>query len=184
MKLAKFAVIGTAIVLLVLGALYIGDAQAQNMQFGGRQSVAFAQDLWDAMQGYENWPMKSDFYEGQEPHGAILRMYYNMVSVEGIPYHVIIKDNYGGENATISRVRNNPGNYLGSVTVMVQREEGYDPEHNNWFWAKYLPDGTMDKNPKGIPLAGKVAKMGGGEVAGCIGCHQNAAGEDYLFTND
>ena len=63
---------------------------------------------------------------------------------------------------------------------MFQREEGYDPETRDWFYAKYLPDGSMDENPMGMALAGLVGK---GADAGCIACHQGA-GDDYLFTTD
>ena len=37
------------------------------------------------------------------------------------------------------------------------------------------------KNPKGMSLAGRVAK---GMPAGCIACHSNAGGGDFLFIND
>ena len=48
--------------------------------------------------------------------------------------------------------------HLGAVTVMFRREAGYDAQNKNWFWAKYLPDGSLDKNPNGMQLAGRVAK--------------------------
>ena len=50
-----------------------------------------------------------------------------------------------------------------------------------WFWAKYKKDGSIDKNPKGAKLAGRVAK---GKDAGCIACHQGAPGEDMVFAFD
>ena len=72
--------------------------------------------------------------------------------------------------------------YCGSaVTVMFQRESGYDDDNKNWYWAKYLADGSLDKNPKGMELAGRVAK---GADAGCIACHSGADGEDYEFLRD
>jgi hypothetical protein len=64
---------------------------------------------------------------------------------------------------------------------MFRREAGYDEDNQNWFWAKFLPDGTLDKNPKGMMLAGQVAK---GADVGCIACHSNAGGDDYVFTAD
>jgi hypothetical protein len=74
-----------------------------------------------------------------------------------------------------------PSKHLGAVTVMFKREDGYDADNQNWFWAKYLPDGSLDKNPKGMQLAGRVAK---GADAGCIACHSTAEGDDYLFTSN
>jgi hypothetical protein len=74
-----------------------------------------------------------------------------------------------------------PDEYLASVKIMVQMEPGYDPPNNNWFYAKYLPDGSLDKNPKEMKLAGRVAK---GADTGCIACHRRAADNDFVWTND
>ena len=55
-----------------------------------------------------------------------------------------------------------------------------DTSTGDWFYAKYLPDGSLDQNPNGVALAGLVGKNA---EAGCIACHQNA-GENYLFTTE
>ncbi|MFK8033377.1 MAG: hypothetical protein AB8B94_04455 [Hyphomicrobiales bacterium] len=47
---------------------------------------------------------------------------------------------------------------------MFKREDGYDAENKNWFWVKYFPDASLDKNPKEMELAGRIAK--GNEEAG------------------
>ncbi len=67
---------------------------------------------------------------------------------------------------------------VGAVTVMFKREAGYDPENKDWFWVKYKPDGTLHINPKGMALAGRVAK---GMDQGCIACHKAVAAKDYIF---
>jgi len=149
--------------------------------FGGKEDVAFASKLWEAMKGYDTWPLKSDFYAGGAPHGKVLRMYYNVVHVGEAHYHVIIKDNFGGEGVKPEIVAKSPAKYLAAVTVMVQRKPGYDPENNDWFWAKFNPDGSVAPNDKGMALAGRVAK---GMPKGCIACHSEAEGKDYLFLND
>jgi hypothetical protein len=151
------------------------------MPFGGEKDVAFAGALWTAMEGYHDWIMQSDIMPGGSPHGKFVRMYYNIVTVGGKPYHVVVKDNYGGEGVTLEMVKENPGGYLMAVTPMLQREPGYDADNSNWFWVKYGADGSIDKNDKGMAMAGRVAK---GMPMGCIACHANAAGGDYLFTND
>ena len=56
----------------------------------------------------------------------------------------------------------------------------YDAENADWFWVKYKADGSLDVNPKGALLAGRVVK--GGDK-GCIACHKGA-GPDMLFTRD
>jgi hypothetical protein len=167
------------IVFLIGTGLISGEEK--KMPFGGEKDVAFAENIWMAMKGYEQWPMRSGFYQGTSPHGKVLRLYYNMVNVDDQPYHVIVKDNFGGQEATVKNAAKAPNEYLAAVTIMVQRRPGYDPDNNNWFWAKYLADGSLDKNAKGMKLAGRVAK---GMNAGCIACHAKAGDNDYVFTND
>jgi len=168
-----------AFAALIFGVV-AGSALAAQ-PFGGDEDTAFASDVWQAMQGYEQWRLKSGYYPGTSPHGQFLRVYYNLITVQGKPYHVIVKDNYGGQDASQDKVAAKPHEFLKSVTIMLQREAGYDPDNNDWFWAKYAPDGTVEKNPKGMALAGRVAK---GTDQGCIACHQHAGGGDYVFTND
>ena len=171
-----------SIILVVLAlSIFSQPVGTQEMAFGGKEDVEFANRLWKAMKDYQKWLMKSDFYPGASPHGQFLRLYYNMVNVNGKPYHVIVKDNFGGEGARLETVSQSPEKYLAAVTVMVQREAGYDSDNNDWFWVKYKADGTIDKNPQGMALAGRVAK---GMDVGCIACHQQAEGNDYVFTND
>jgi hypothetical protein len=153
----------------------------QDMPFGGQDDVKFAKDLWQAVNGYDSWLTKSDYYEGNRPHGKILRNYFSIVTVNGKNYPAIIKDNFAGEGASLTSVSENPNEYLVAVTIMVKRSDGYDPDNQNWFWVKYKPDGTIDKNKKGISLAGRVAK---GMDSGCINCHSIAKGSDYYFSND
>jgi hypothetical protein len=161
--------------------LIIGLSEAQEQPFGTDADVSFAKSVWTAMDDYSEWPIRTDFYEGRSPHGEFLRTYYNIVTIDGTPYHVIAKDNYGGEGATMETVSESPHEYLASATIMVQRHEGYDPDNNDWFWVKYNSDGTIAKNAKGMALAGRVAK---GADKGCIACHASAKDGDYLFSND
>ena len=65
-----------------------------------------------------------------------------------------------------------------------QRESGYDSDNEDWFWAKYMPDGSLAVKSKmgmKIRLAGRVAK---GKSEGCIACHHGAPGGDYVFASD
>ena len=112
-----------------------------------------------------------EFYKGESPHGAFLKMYLNRQAVANptkLPHRsIVIKENYGPDKKTLM-----------AVTVMY-RMEGYNPEHYDWYWAKYNPDGTVAKAPPekgGMALAGKVK--------GCIACHDNTEGDDFAFFND
>ena len=152
--------------------------------FSGPANVNYASQLWSALEKASlvgPGAVQSTPYEGQEPHGAILVVLEQNVSVGGHTGVAIVKNNYGGEGVSKETVANDPGKYLAAVTVMYQREQGYDPDHQNWFWAKYNPDGTLQANPKGMQLAGRVAK---GAEKGCIACHDGAAGDDYVFNHD
>lgn len=164
--------------VVIVFMLGIGvNAIAQNkMEFGGAKDVSFADSLWSAMKGYDQWPMKSDIYPGNSPHGKFLRLYFNSVTLNGKNYLVVVKDNYGGENVTREMVVSSPNKYLVAVTPMVWMEQGYAPKENNLFWAKYAADGSVMKTPQGTAVVGKVTS--------CINCHAEAKGGDYMFSND
>lgn len=151
--------------------------------FGGENDTAYADRLWQAMVQNDlvgDGALMSSPYTGQHPHGAVLDTLYTTLQVGSNNDTLIVKRNYGGEGVSKQAVANNPGQYLKAVTVIYKRP-GYDPDNSNWFWAKYLPDGSLDTNPKGMKLAGKVAK---GMSQGCIACHTGAPGGDMVFTSD
>lgn len=174
-------------VVLLTAALFIvflgltAWAQSDGQPFGGDDDVSFAAQVWEAIDGYQEWRVKTDVMKGRSPHGDYLQTYWSVINVDGKYYHTVVKDNFYGEDLTAEMIAESPGEYLDAVTVMVQREAGYDPDNNNWFWAKYNPDGSIATNPKDMKLAGRVAK---GADQGCIACHSAAKGGDYLFTND
>ena len=178
--------ISVASVTLVLSAC-AGDPMMMEDKmppFGGPDSVSYAGDLWRALEDANlvgPTAIETKAYPGQHPHGAVLQNVDGMLTVNGVTGPVIVKTNYGGDGASVESVTMNPSQYLAAVTVMFKRP-GYDPDNNDWFWAKYLPDGSLDKNPKGMQLAGRVAKVD--PPAGCIGCHSAAPGGDMVFTHD
>lgn len=180
MKLSNPPTRGVLALALVAFAA-AGTAQAP---FGGADSVAYAAKLWEAMEAANlagDGAVVSKVYEGQPPHGAVLDTIDTELTVDGHTGVAIIKRNYGGEGVEVSKVANDPGKWLAAVTVMFKREPGYDPENRDWFWAKFKPDGSLDTNPKGMELAGRVAK---GADKGCIACHRGAPGGDYVFNHD
>lgn len=177
------AALGFAALLAV--GLSAGDANSQGkMPFGDKASVSFSKDLWAALVKSRlagKNAINSRPYEGQAPHGAILQTIDTTVSVKGRSARVIVKNNFGPAGISINDVWTDPNKHLKAVTVMFKRESGYDKDNKDWFWAKFKTDGSLDKNPKGMMLAGRVAK---GADKGCIACHSGAGGGDYLFIND
>jgi hypothetical protein len=152
--------------------------------FGGEENVAYADAAWTAMadadlvgdDGIVAYP-----YEGNDPHGTVLEYLETEIPIADAQRLVVVKRNHVGEDVSVENVINDPNEYLASVTVMIRREEGYDPDHQNWWWAKYDPDGSLQTNPADMALAGRVAK---GADQGCIACHQTAPGNDYVFSHD
>ena len=161
----------------------VGEISRATAQSGARSGVNFqsGQDFearfWKWLQSaqYKNWapqPGKTgDIYEGQSPHGAFLKVYMNRTADErpkDLPLgSILVKKNYGKDKKTLM-----------AVTVMY-RTKGYDSAHNDWYWVKYNPDGTVAKTPpeKGSkPIAGRFPS--------CIACHEGADGNDYSFVND
>lgn len=165
-------ILGTFVALVVVVSVLntitqVSSEKETNMPFGGKQDVDFAKKMWKAIEDYQKWLIQSDILPGKS-HGPFVQVYFNVVNVDGKPYHVIVKDNL------------NQDKKLTAVAVMVQREAGYDSDNNNWFWAKYNTDGSISKNDKGMTFAGRVAK---GMDMGCIACHKKAD-KDYIFIND
>jgi len=143
----------------------------------------FEARFWNWLQDskYKNWapvPGKSgDAYPGKSPHGMFLKMYLNRTAagnLGNLPHgSILVKENYGKDKKTLM-----------AVTVMY-RTKGYDSKHNDWYWVKYMPDGSVAKVPS-MPKFPK--KMWGKSIAGrfpsCIMCHGGADGKDFAFVND
>jgi len=177
MSIMKTA-LGVALALILTG----GIAQAQTPPFGSDNDAAYAAQLWKIM-GEQNLVGKNELmtkpYEGTEPHGAVLEAFFSTAKIGNHNGRLIVKRNYGPKGVDPEVVLKNPAKHLGSITVMYQRKEGYDPDNQNWFWVKFNPDGSLAKNGKGMRLAGRVAK---GKAKGCIACHVLAG--DYIYTTD
>jgi hypothetical protein len=135
---------------------------------------AFPKQFWNYLQkvdyqeNWSRWPgQEQEFSEGRSPHGALLKIYVNKKAAENLDdppaKAVIVKENY------------NENEELMAITPMYRVGKDYDPEHNDWYWAKYKPDGTLFKKD-GAGISGRVEA--------CIKCHESAGGEDYIFTND
>ncbi len=170
-------------VLMAVCGLALGGAvtlaQAQDAPFGNAVDTEYATKLWQIMLerklvGEDSIKVRP--FEGNEPHGTIQEVLATTATVDGHSGRLLVKRNHGGkEGLSVEEVYDDPLTNLAAITIMFKRESGYDAENLNWFWAKYLPSGELDKNPKGIQLAGRVAK---GAEMGCIACHTAAGGED------
>lgn len=161
-------------------SLFAQDA----LPFGSDEDKAYADAIWESMVESNlagdgltiSYP-----YPGTDPHGYLLETYYTQATINGFTGALIVKRNYGPLDVSEDEVIADPKGHLAAITVMFEREAGYDEATQNWFYAKYLPDGALDVNPGGVALAGLVGKDAN---AGCIACHQGAGGDDFVFTTD
>jgi len=113
---------------------------------------------------WDLWPGAGEFYESSGAHGELLTTYVTedaKIAIENregvLPEgSIVVKEGYTSDRQ------------LSNIVVMY-KVEGYDPEHNDWFWASYSPEGEV---------------LAEGQVDGCINCHNSAKDNDYLFTSD
>lgn len=193
---SKALALGAAVAMVAGCSTVAGDSETVTDQsraerkppFGGPANIAYAEKLWSALAAERMVGPDTETthpYKGQQPHGGVLELLEAETAVDGTQGLALVKKNYRAENmdadALIDAVLEDQKAQLASVTVMFQREGGYDPDHDDWYWAKYAPDGSLMTNPKGMKLGGRVAK---GAPKGCIACHEAAPGGDYIFTHD
>jgi len=173
---------------MLVGGLFVFTAISSTAfaaPFGNPEDISFGQKLWNTLEknrlvGKDSFhPMP---HETPPPHGNIVETLDGLVEIDKRRGVAIVKKNFGKrDETTLEQVTNSPAKYLTSITVMFKREKGYDPENKNWFWAKFFPNGKLMKNPKGLALAGRVAK---GSDKACIACHSAAPGDDYVYIHD
>ena len=186
----KFRWLTAALVGILLGGCSMMGNMAGSMgmaPMGSYGDVSDAKDLWTVLKNKqlvgEN-AKRANVYMGTPPHGKVLETLHQKITVDGRTGLAIIKRNYGGDGVSINSDKETPAKFLKAVTVMFKRENGYDDEDKNWFYAKFKPDGslfTKSKMGMNLQLAGRVAK---GKPEGCISCHQSAPGGDFVFAQD
>jgi hypothetical protein len=126
-----------------------------------------AEAVWQHLQredytSWALWPGTQPRYEGSEPHGMLLTTYVNDLAQQALREGrlplpdgaIIVKENYM------------PDGSFDASTVMVKRQ-GFNPEHHDWFWAKYDAAGVVED---------------AGRVEMCQACHRAAQQRDYLLT--
>jgi len=184
--------------IILTSCLFSGEALAQQHRSSDR---SFAEEMADTSEkpfedrfwkylignNYKNWApgpgQNGDFYIGQNPHGALLKMYLNRIAAgrtSNFPMgSVVILENYRADKS------------LKTISVMY-RTNGFNPQGNDWYWIEYNPDGTVVKAVVTKPTVSTVShNEGGGQLkktmgraTNCMSCHQSGEGEDYVFFND
>lgn len=152
------SVLGVLILILVMAAC----AGSDEPDLPGTTSSSLLGYLEGVdYQNNDDWklfPGSTEKYAGTDPHGMLLTTYVNPAAFEAIEAgetspsgSIIVKENY------------TPEGVLAATTTMY-KSEGYNPDHNDWYWIKVLADGTVEKE---------------GQVMGCQDCHVDA--RDYIW---
>jgi hypothetical protein len=165
-------------VTLLSGTAWSMEAETK-IASGTAQDDAYAVKLWGFMAHNRlvgDGRVRSFPFVGSRPHGSIQEVIVTDAAIDGHKGRLIIKHNYGAENQLTPKsvyAADQDENYV-ALTIMFQREEGYDPGNNNWFWAEYNPDGSV-LNYQGTNLSGR-SEM-------CLGCHIPLGGKDREVLN-
>ena len=175
-RILSAAIIFSLVMLVSL--IQIPGKVSSGPPFGGPEDVKDSEKLWKALTDaglVGNQSITAMPYEGSV-HKTILITLDGRVRVGSHTGMVIVKKMYQGPEVSVQKVFDDPAKNLKIVAVMYKREKGYDPDNQDWFYTKYNPDGTPQKNKKGVLMTGRAAK--------CIGCHQSAPGDDYVYSYD
>jgi Cytochrome P460 len=123
---------------------------------------------------YTKWPElrgMEGLREGDGPHGKFVKTYVNKLvadSPKALPLGaILVAESYGEDQMMLKNV------------MVMYRVKGADPQHFDWYWLTYQPDGSIARTSVqegNKPIAGKVAS--------CIECHAKAKGTDFVFSND
>ncbi len=116
----------------------------------------------DNYKKYPQWPTHEGKQPGKSPHGRYHKIFINPKLRNALP----IKDKITPIGTIVVKENYTPDNELDAFTVMA-KVEGYDPENNDWFWAKYDKDGN-------VAVEGKFPM--------CISCHIGS-NNDYLIVH-
>ena len=124
-----------------------------------------AEDIWQEIQDYANWGQAVDWTGVKASldgtHGDFIQIWLNQEALPSfedstsadLPYGSIsVKEGYSSSD----------GSNINTITVM-KKIEGFDPDHGDWFWASFDPNGDVNK---------------AGSISSCYNCH--ASGTDYI----
>lgn len=163
---------GVAGILLLITACGGAQDEMPEEQADTQAPPAMAADttaagLWTHLQGanyrtsWAMWPGKGRLYTGMEPHGMLLTTYVNETAraalaagqVGSLPAgSIIVKENWMADST------------FAGATVMY-KVAGYNPDHQNWLFAKYDPAGAAEAF---------------GRAGMCQDCHRTGTG--YVMT--
>ena len=174
-----FTPIIRSVISILLFLPFYALADTYKPTSGTAEDNAYAAKVWAYMQKHnlvgEN-RIRSFPFIGSRPHGSIQEVVTTEGEIEGKIGRLVVKHNYGAKDRLTpeSVYGSNQNNNYEALTIMFQREDGYDPGNNNWFWAEYTSEGSII-NYQGVDLSGRSSL--------CIGCHTPLGGKDREILN-
>ena len=149
------------LILLTISACSIFSPEDNDIS---EADQALADELWAEMTGYNEWSQHEN-WQGINPsidgtHGSHVQIWLNDSAFTAIQSlktvmsenSILVKEGYS----------NAAGSSLTGITAM-KKIAGYNPDHGDWFWAKYKSSGSVEN---------------AGKPNACVNCH--AVGDDYL----
>jgi hypothetical protein len=112
---------------------------------------------------YRWWPGHEGTQPGQSPHGEFHRIYVHPVLADSLP----VGGGAAPNGSIVVKCNLDADDEVKNFTVMA-KVPGYDPAHNDWFWAMYDPEGAV---------------LAQGRVQGCIDCHDILRSNDFLIVH-
>ncbi|NDV20139.1 hypothetical protein GO013_12010 [Pseudodesulfovibrio sp. JC047] len=108
------------------------------------------------------WPDHEGMQDGRAPHGPKHKVFVNATGLKCMmapvmPGTIEVKENYSEDEKELL------------VITVMYKIKGYNPDAGDWYWVKYMPDGTVKK---------------AGKPAGCIGCHATRVANDYILVHE
>jgi hypothetical protein len=169
----------TALVhISAVAALLAAPLSTLAVESGTAQDNVYAAKVWDYALEHKfigEGRLQSYPFKGHRPHGSIQEVVATTAEIDGQKGRLIVKHNYGAKDKlTVQDVYANPDMNYEALTIMFQREKGYDPDHNDWFWAEYKANGEI------IVYNGEVLS---GRAPLCTGCHAALGGPDREILN-
>jgi hypothetical protein len=134
----------------------------------------FHQTFWEYIvkkdAAYNTWKELSRAVPAEDvenPHGSDSATHANKVAAanpRNLPVgSILVREDYDEKRHRVS------------ISVLY-RVKDFDKQHGNWYWIKYLENGSVARNADRRMIAGTVAS--------CIECHSKAGGRDFVFSND
>lgn len=166
--------------LLLAASTLFCTAPAESVEGAGRPiDDAYAAKVWKYMEKnglVGPGRIRSFPFVGSRPHGSVQEVIATRAVIDGHRGRLVVKHNYGAEGQLTPKAvyAAAESEKYEALTIMFQREDGYDAANNNWFWAEYEPDGAV-LNYQGANLSGRAPF--------CIGCHSSLGGPDREILN-